>query len=319
MRNSRSGTPPRIHLSLLAGLATMLATAAASQPAEPTAVSRRAASLAVGKSSFEARLPGGETIEVFVYRAATHGPDDPIVIVLAGGGRNGGDYRDSWIQAADRFDLLVLAPSFDEAQFPGPINYNLAGMVREGADVATLRNVELEPSQNWLFSDIEAVFDQAVARSGSAQTRYDLFGHSAGAQIVHRMVLFSPEMRIGTAVAANAGWYTTPAPDVSFPYGLGGTSLTAGQLQRAYGRRLVLLLGELDDARETRGHLRVSAEANAQGEHRLARGEHFHAVAAREGARLGLRPNWRLEIIPGVGHDYRRMSEAAARYLYAAR
>lgn len=25
---------------------------------------------------------------------------------------------------------------------------------------------------------------------------------------------------------------------------------------------------------------------------------------------------WKLEIVPGIGHDYRRMSEAAAEYLY---
>lgn len=31
---------------------------------------------------------------------------------------------------------------------------------------------------------------------------------------------------------------------------------------------------------------------------------------------LDLELNWKLEIVPGVGHDFRRMSEAAAEYLY---
>lgn len=309
--------PQRLYSFLLAGLASLPATAAATEANEPVKAVQETAGIELGKSRFEAALPDGEAIEVFTYRAESHGPDDPIVILLAGGGRNGADYRDSWIQAADRFNLLVLAPSFGETRFPGPINYNLAGMIRDGADVATLRNVTLEPPESWLFSDIEAIFDQAVVRTGSKQRHYDLFGHSAGAQIVHRMVLFAPEMRVRTAIAANAGWYTTPARDVPFPYGLGGIPLPAGQLERAYSRRLVLLLGELDDARETRGHLRESAEANAQGQHRFARGEHFHAAAIDGGARLGLRPRWQLEIVPGVGHDYRKMGEAAARYLYA--
>ena len=39
-------------------------------------------------------------------------------------------------------------------------------------------------------------------------------------------------------------------------------------------------------------------------------------VRAAEGVRLGLHSNWRLEIVPDTGHDYRRMGEAAARYLY---
>jgi len=48
------------------------------------------------------------------------------------------------------------------------------------------------------------------------------------------------------------------------------------------------------------------------------RANHFHDLAARESVRLGLRSNWRLEIVPGVGHDYRRMGEAAAQILYAS-
>lgn len=316
MHIERSRLPLRLYLSLLVGLASLSAGVAATGSGSPIEATPNAAGMAMGKGSFEALLPGGESIEVFTYRAEHHGPDDPIIILLAGGGRNGSDYRDSWIQAAERFNLLLLAPSFDETQFPGPINYNLAGMIGDQVDVATLRNIALKPPQTWLFSDIEAIFDQAVARTGSAQTRYDLFGHSAGAQIVHRMILFAPEMRVRSAVAANSGWYTTPAQNAPFPYGLGGLSLSEGQLERAYGRNLVLLLGELDDARETRGHLRESPEANAQGRHRLARGRHFHALAISQGERLGIRPNWQLEIVPNVGHDYRGMGEAAARYLY---
>lgn len=311
---SRALTRARISF-LLAGLAA-LPTAAA--PTAPAVATPAAPAIAVGASSFEAALPGGQTIEVFTYRAADHGPDDPIIIVLPGGGRNGDDYRDSWINAAERFDLLVLAPSFDEARFPGPINYNLAGMIRDGSNVATLRNADLTPSRTWLFSDIESIFDEAVARTGSAQARYDLFGHSAGGQIVHRMILFAPETRVRTALAANSGWYTTLERDVPFPYGMKGISLPPGQLEKAFGRNLVVFLGELDNARETRGHLRDTPEANAQGEHRLARGRHFHAVAESERARLGLRSQWRLETVAGVGHDYRKMGEAAATYLYAA-
>jgi predicted esterase len=315
MYTEQAYRPLCLCLSLFSCLTNISASAMAAPPATPAAAPT-GPGIASGKASFEARLPGAEIIEVFTYRARRHGPDDPIVILLAGGGRNGSDYRDSWIEAAERFDLLLLAPSFDETQFPGPIRYNLAGMIGNDADVSTLRNFTLAPPETWLFSDIEAIFDQAVARTGSVQTRYDLFGHSAGAQIVHRMVLFAPETRIHTAVAANSGWYTAPTPDVPFPYGLGGLSLPRAALARAYSRDLVLLLGEQDDARETRGHLRESPEADAQGKHRLARGQNFHAVATREGARLGIHPNWRLEIVSGVGHDYRKMGEAAARYLY---
>ncbi len=313
---------PRLHALMLlclflapAGLAPRPAAARSAAGA----TSPMPSAIAIGASSFDAALPGGETIKVFTYRAARHGPADPIVIVLAGGGRNGDDYRDAWRRAADRFGLLVLAPSFDEAQFPGAISYNLAGMIGDRADVATLRDVSLTAVSGWLFADIEAIFDAAVARTGSAQTRYDLFGHSAGGQIVHRLAMFAPEARVRTAVAANSGWYTTPDATVRFPYGLGGVALPAGQLDRAFARRLVLLLGELDNEQETRGHLRETPEADAQGPHRLARGQHFHAVAERERARRGVASVWEVKLVPAVGHDYRKMADAAADYLYGRR
>lgn len=304
---------PRLVLFLLAAAVLFIAPVrpVLAAPGEPPGED-----IATGASRFEAALPHGRTIEVFTYRAAEHGPDDPIVVVLAGGGRNGDDYRDSWIAAAERYDLLVLAPAFDEGRFPGPINYNLAGMIRDGADLATLSKVELTPPEAWLYGSIEAVFDEAVARTRSRQSRYDLFGHSAGGQVVHRMMMFAPQARVRTALAANSGWYTTLEPDAPFPYGLGGLSLPPGQLEVALGRDLVVFLGELDNENETRGHLRETAETNAQGAHRLARGRHFHAVAEAESVRLGLPLRWRLQVVPGVGHDYRKMSAAAADHLY---
>lgn len=271
------------------------------------------------KGVFPVRLPGGETIEVFTYRGVGHGPDDPIILVLPGGGRNGDDYRDSWSRAADARRLLVLAPAFDEAQFPGPLSYNLAGMIAGDADVASLRDVTLTPRSRWLFSDLDAIFEAAVKRTASRQSRYDVFGHSAGGQIVHRMMLLAPNPRVRTAIAANSGWYTTPAPGVPFPYGVQGLALTSEQLRAAFSSDLVIFLGEHDNAQETRGHLRETEETAAQGPHRLARGRHFHEVAQREAARHGLPFNWRLHVVPGVGHDYRAMAEAAADFLYGDR
>lgn len=297
---------------LLAPAASAAQLAAAAPPPE-------SAGIALGSDSFAATVGGGRTVTVFTYRPAAHGADDPIVILLPGGGRNGDDYRDSWIAAAERYRLLVLAPAFDEAQFPGPIAYNLAGMVAGTVDAMTLRDAVPTPPETWLFADLESIFDAAVARTGSRRPSYDLFGHSAGGQIAHRMVMFARQCRVRVAVAANAGWYTLPTDDMAFPYGLKGMALPSGQLDRAFGRRLVLLLGELDNAQEQRGHLRETPEAAAQGPHRLARGQFFHAAATRESARRGLVANWKLSVVPGVGHDYRRMSAAAADLLYGAR
>jgi len=263
--------------------------------------------------------PGVEgPIDVYYHRGADHGAEDPIIIVLPGGGRNGDTYRDTWIESAERYDLLVLSPSFDARRFPGPINYNLAGMIASDANVRTLETIVLkEAPEDWLFEHIETIFDAAVARSGSDQRSYDLFGHSAGGQIVHRMVLFAPNARIRRALAANSGWYTTPSSDFAFPYGLDGAPLDPHQLSSAFARNLVIFLGELDNASETRGHLRHTPETDAQGLHRLARGQSFMQRAVEQAVQHNAQSfAWQCVIVPGVGHDYRRMGPAAAAYLY---
>ena len=179
-----------------------------------------------------------------------------------------------------------------------------------------LEHVVRDDPDTWLFAGLDRIFDLAVAATGSQRTRYDVFGHSAGGQLVHRLVLFAPNARIDRAVAANAGWYTAVTGNARFPYGLAGAPISHHQLEAAYSRDLTVLLGGRDDGTETRGRLRHTPEADAQGLHRLARGRFFYATARATAGSGGHVFNWSMQIVPGVGHSYARMSEVAAHYLY---
>ena len=57
-------------------------------------------------------------IEVNFYRPVDHGPDDPVVIVQHGMLRNGDEYRDFWVPAAEKHRILIVAPTFSDAHFP---------------------------------------------------------------------------------------------------------------------------------------------------------------------------------------------------------
>jgi len=50
--------------------------------------------------------------------------------------------------------------------------------------------------------------------------QFSMFGHSAGAQFVHRYITFMPQGHLRAAVAANSGWYTLPDQTLKLPYGL---------------------------------------------------------------------------------------------------
>ncbi|WP_265529428.1 hypothetical protein [Sphingomicrobium marinum] len=260
----------------------------------------------------------GRDVDVFVYRAHAHGPNDPVIIVLAGMNRNADDYRRAWIDAAERYNLMIVAPEFSKQHFPQAADYNIGGMLRE--DSRRNRRDETLPfadRSDWLFTDIERVFDAARVRYGLIQNSYDLFGHSAGGQIVHRMVMFAPDARINRAVAANAGWYTVPDFSAPFPYGLDRLDAEHAQLDAAFDRRMTVLLGARDQGRERRSSLRRSRLAKQQGNGRLDRGRYFYDRAEKMAQSRQSDFNWSMRVVGGVGHDYRAMSQAAADHLYA--
>jgi pimeloyl-ACP methyl ester carboxylesterase len=108
--------------------------------------------------------------------------------------------------------LAESPPEFAAADYPRAA-YQL-GNLADGAG-------KLFPEGKWTFSAIEHLFDFVKKATGNTSERYHIYGHSAGGQFVHRMVLFLPEARYATAVTANAGWYTMPTfSGKKFPYGL---------------------------------------------------------------------------------------------------
>lgn len=190
-----------------------------------------------------------------------------------------------------------------------------AGMI-DAVNVRGLSSVANRDPDRWIFGDFDRIFELVKGDLNLEAQTYDLFGHSAGGQILHRLAIFHPSSKADQILAANSGWYTVPTFEQQFPYGLKGSGISKDQLQAAFGTNLVVFLGEEDDADETRGSLRRTPQANSQGSGRFERGKYFF-VKAQEAARaFGVDFEWTLEIVPGVGHDYQRMSHAAAEYLY---
>jgi hypothetical protein len=305
------------------------AAAAAALPFEP-------AEIPAGTGAFTLRGGLGredKRIVVHYHRPAGFAPDSPVLLVIPGAGRDGDEYRDAWIEPAERHGLLVAAPTYAEVDYDFAA-YHLGGIVRD----LELRNLPAGPDgelpaslylrdedivftpeprpEAWLFADFDRIFAQLVRATGSRRTHYDLFGHSAGGQILHRLVLFRPRSRANRILAANAGFYTLPDFATPLPFGLRGTPINPASLRAAFANRLTVLLGALDNHPDRGGQHLHTPLADRQGLHRLARGRYFHEIGRRQAARLRTAFNWRLEIAPWVGHDHRGMGRAAARLLY---
>jgi poly(3-hydroxybutyrate) depolymerase len=264
--------------------------------------------MAAGDGVFAFDGWAGPPIRVFYTRPDEVRPDTPVVFVMHGVGRDADRYRDQWSALARRHRFVLVVPEFSARDFPGAAAYNL-GNVLDAAGQPVLR-------ARWSFAALEPLFDVVRAATGTRVAQYGLYGHSAGAQFVTRYLLFVPEARVGRAVAANAGWYTMPDPRVAFPYGLDGSGVSPEMLEHALQRPLTIMLGTSDD---DPGHanLRRTREAMAQGPHRLARGQAFHAAAGRAAAAAGVTLGWDLELVKGVVHDNAGMAPPAAARLVA--
>ena len=276
-----------------------------------------------GSGSFRSAGGAGrqdKVVTVFYHKPKTFTTRSPVLIVLPGAGRNGWTYRDAWVKASEEHGVLVLSPSYSEEHYPDFWSYNLAGMIKDvkidqGATPTVTFNLVTHPS-DWIFGDLDRLFRDVKQYLRLDAEKYDVFGHSAGGQLLHRLALFYPNHRADRLLAANSGWYTVPTFDDVFPYGLANSISTPEQIEMAFGSNLVVFLGELDDENEVRGDLVRTPEVDVQGISRIARGKHFYGMAVKTATTLGIELKWRLEVVPGVGHDLQRMSDAAAEYLY---
>ncbi len=279
----------------LAAIGTFLGTSAMAEdttPAEATSVSVQAQE--VGIFVFD-DWPGPALTIHFVEPEAA-GEDAPIVIVMHGVERNADVYRDNWVDLAQTYGLRVYAPEFDAERFPKSTRYNLGSI--------GTRHVSS-------FDSIEPLFDAILARGASNQETFVLFGHSAGAQFVHRYALLRRSPRLGLAIAANAGWYTMPDEKAVWPYGLGRLKKDDWSFSDWFAAPLLIMLGDKDND-PAYPNLRRTKEAAEQGPHRLARGISFVRAAKKKADSLGLALSWSLKVVPDVAHDNRGMALAAA-------
>ncbi|WP_423454475.1 hypothetical protein [Ottowia sp. VDI28] len=288
-----------IHLRAVRCLLLLLLTA--------TALLCQAEPLPAGKGSFQftdTKVSPGKTLTVWYYAPAGLRPDSKVIFIMHGTDRNAEDYLDAWVAYAEKYGFLAVAPQFSRQEFP-QADYQFGG----------LRHSD---RRQWTFPIIEHLFDEVRGRESLATSRYYLYGHSAGAQFVHRFMLFMPDPRVELAIAANAGAYTLPVypsgADAGFPWRLDQSLVSEEQLKNVFSRRLVVLLGG-NDVNPNHKYLSHKPEAEAQGPYRLARGEFFFQTAQQQAGKIGVPFNWTMSVVPGVGHNNKRMSEAAVKYV----
>ncbi|MCP4059006.1 MAG: hypothetical protein GY738_17180 [Pseudoalteromonas sp.] len=262
---------------------------------------------ATGKDSFVINAykhTDRKTIRVWTYKPAEWTPADPVLFVMHGMGRNAEDYLDAWTELAEQKGIMLIVPEFASKFYRVITNDYQEGNLKSYFGWQN-------PESEWAFTVVENVFDHVNTVNGLSLDGYLIFGHSAGGQFVQRMVAMKPQSRINKAIAANAGTYSFMEEEAPYPYGLGDVNYN---LQGSFAKNLVVLLGELDNNAQ-QGRLDQTEMAMEQGANRLERGANFFQASKTVAGNNGFDFNWQIQVVPDVGHEYKRMSEAAAKLL----
>ena len=241
------------------------------------------------------------------FRPQGHNPDKPVVIVQHGAGRNGAEYCEAWVPSAEHHGLLIVAITFSKEVWPDAGTYNNGHVLDE---VGRIR-----PRECWSQAIPGRVFRLLREAGITRRDKSYLWGHSAGGQFVHRLLVTQPPGIFEAVGAANSGWYTLPTLDFNYPDGLGGIGLTREDVVRFLGYPLVIFSGDQDTDGTTENFPRHES-AMAQGPNRFARAQFYLVRGRAEAAKLGVTCRWSRVVVPGVAHEGMRMSAFAGDYWF---
>ena len=267
-----------------------------------------------GSFTFTPQAPlNRNPLEVFYHIPDGDITTMPILMSLHGASRNGESYRDYWIQMANEHGFMVIAPEFTTENYPGlGDNYNMSNIFDDG-DNPSLET--FNDKSEWTFSTLDPLFDYVKVAASNIRETYNAWGHSGGAQFLHRFVTYLPNSKLDIAVCSNAGWYTVAENGVSFPYGIDNGQLPTTDLITAFSKKLIVHLGKNDTNSDSSTGIRRNDVVDAQqGIHRFERGQYFFNTSQATAQNMEVTFNWEKHEVAGIGHQAQLMANDALQY-----
>lgn len=247
------------------------------------------------------------SIPVWVVLPTKYSSVSKFVTVMCGINRDATNYATYWVPFATANNYIIAAPEFNSTDWSSD-GYILGNMFTGSSGSGSLN-----PKAKWTFNIVQQIHRELYSVCALQDSTYELWGHSAGGQFVHRLAFFLPDNLVCRYIAGNSGWYTCPDLSVVFPWGAQSSSLnyTNSELTAFTNQKLVIMRGTGDTIRD--GALNTDPKSDAQGLNRYTRAGYFYNLGKTVNPSL----KWKLIEVPGVAHEDQKMSVVGGSYILA--
>jgi hypothetical protein len=243
-------------------------------------------------------------IQVFYSAPPIITPKTKILFLVHGVSRTAERYLNDWVLLSQGRDVLLVAPKFSK-EFYNEYAY----LMKTNKTGRPMNDTTLD-----LDSSLDELFNFFSAKFKIQTNDFRLYGHSGGAQFVHRYLMLGKETRIDKVAIANAGFYTFADSSISFPFGIKNMNVSDDRLKWFLSLKGGLFLGDMDNDPKHKS-LPSMRKAKKQGKHRFERGTNFFNDLVGLGVKKNTPFRWRYQVVPGIAHDNTGMSLAISEFL----
>ena len=233
----------------------------------------------------------------------------PLLFAMHGAERTSTAQLTSWTNLAETYRFILIAPEFTKENGYTENDYQFGGIFVSASSDRT------RPEEQWTYQLIEALFDYIKVETDNTSEFYNMFGHSAGGQFVHRFLWAMPHARVNRAVAANPGSLTFPLIDgitgtdqavYGWPYSIYKSPFADKEHLRSFFARQLFIQTGTEDTR-TDNSFPDDPPSMAQGKTRHERAHTFYTCCQEQAKALGISLTVKIVDVKGAGHSSQQM------------
>ena len=240
----------------------------------------------------------------------------PVLFAMHGAERTATAQLSAWTNLAETYKFILIAPEFFKPEDVVDGDGYTENDYQFGGVFESKTSTTVRPEKQWTYQLIEEIFDYLKAETDNTSETYNMFGHSAGGQFVHRFLWAMPKARVNRAVAANPGSLTFPLKDglkgtdnkiYGWPYSIYKSPFADDEHMKSFFSRQLFIQTGTADIDTTDSSFPKDAASMGQGDTRHERAHKFYDACVEQAKAMGITLKVKVADVEGAGHSTPQM------------